>query len=161
LSPEEFVFRCQGPLAEPDRCCLRRLLHGQGYHCRQPFARHWYRTDRHLRLAIAQVRAGRIGVDMHPYMEKYRTLDPEIQRIVVDAFAKTNPLERERVIEEYRWKLLDELAAADAFGLAPILAFGLKLQIAERWANLDRTHGEETFQQHADDIMGQLEVVGT
>lgn len=161
FSAQEFVFKCKGALSEEDLACLRALLAGGGEDLDVPFCRTWHRSERHLRLAVAQVRAGRLGLDMNKYAEKYRTLDPEVQRVVVDAFAKTNPLERERVIDEHRWRLLDELANTEPYGLAAVLAFAIRLQIADRWADFETERGGRAFEAHAKGVAERRETVGT
>ena len=159
FTTQEFLFKCEGALQAKDLRCLRRMLAGEAASCRQPFAQAWNRCETQLRLAIAHVRAGRLGVERPEDVAKYRTLDPDAQRVVVDAFAKTHPLERERVLDEYRWHLLNELAFQDAFGLATVLAFGLKLQIADRWADLGTDRGEKAFEEHAARIAEKRETV--
>ncbi len=159
FTTQEFLFKCEGALLAHDLRCLRRLLTGEAGSCKQPFAQAWHRHEEQLRLAIAHVRAGRLGIERPEESVKYRTLEPDAQRVVVDAFAKTHPLERERVLDEYRWHMLDELAFQDAFGLATVLAFGLKLRIAERWADLETERGEKAFEQHAAGIAEKRETV--
>jgi hypothetical protein len=52
-----------------------------------------------------------------------------------------DPLDRELALDRLRWTLLDELAVAAPFGLQAVLAYGLKLRLAEKWAAMDETEG--------------------
>ena len=49
---------------------------------------------------------------------------------------------REQALDRCRWHVVEELALPDPFGLAAVLAFAIKLRIAERWAALNETVGE-------------------
>ena len=52
-----------------------------------------------------------------------------------------DPLERELALDRLRWTLLDELAVSQAFGFQAVLAYGLKLRLAEKWAAMDEAEG--------------------
>jgi hypothetical protein len=52
-----------------------------------------------------------------------------------------DPRDRELTLDRLRWALLDELAVAAPFGLQAVLAYGLKLRLAEKWAAMDETEG--------------------
>jgi Protein of unknown function (DUF2764) len=52
-----------------------------------------------------------------------------------------DPHARELLLDRLRWTLLDELAARPAFGLQAVLAYGLKLRLAEKWAAMDEAAG--------------------
>ena len=53
-----------------------------------------------------------------------------------------DPLERELILDRYRWSVLEDLAALDAFGMAAVYSYGLRLQIAEKWQTLSESQGE-------------------
>jgi hypothetical protein len=46
-----------------------------------------------------------------------------------------------------RWKLADELAGADAYGLPAVLAFGVKIMLTARWAAMTDEAGRERLEQ--------------
>lgn len=69
-----------------------------------------------------------------------------LHETVADAFEKTNSLEREQELSHGRWRMLDELVGQDCFGLAAVLAYGMKLRIAERWVHLTEEAGEERLE---------------
>ena len=59
----------------------------------------------------------------------------------MDAFAKSNPLERERSLDATRWNVLDELARQDSFGLSGVLSYALQIRLASRWSSMNDDKG--------------------
>lgn len=56
-----------------------------------------------------------------------------------------NVQEREKAIDELRWKYLDEVTFFEYFTIEKILAFTIKLGMVERWLSIDKDHGNEMF----------------
>jgi len=57
------------------------------------------------------------------------------------AMGLDDPLERELLLDSLRWTLLEELAAFPPFGFQAVLAYALKLRLAEKWAAMDEAEG--------------------
>ena len=55
--------------------------------------------------------------------------------------------ERERKIDKFRWDWLDENTVFDYFNIEYIFAYLCKLQILERWVNLNAEEGERVFRE--------------
>ncbi len=104
-----------------------------------------------LRNSIAAIRAskwrgGEIGAGVRPDA----VYESETDSIAKAAYGASNPLDRERILDEARWNKLDDLARLNhfhGFTYDAVCAYGLKLQIAEKWvsrtkeaaiANLDK-----------------------
>jgi hypothetical protein len=153
LTAEAFYFQCTGALSKEDQEELRRVLDGRFAGCTGRFAVNWCSIDTQLRNKVAQVRASRRGVDVKSYIQQHPNYDVYIEQVVVDAFAKTNPLDRELVLDQARWYLLDQLALAEPFGLPAVLAFAVKLQIAERWMRINEGRGEPPLEEHVSTIL--------
>jgi uncharacterized protein YlaN (UPF0358 family) len=56
-----------------------------------------------------------------------------------------NVQEREKAIDELRWKYLDEVTFFEYFTMEKVLAFTIKLGMVERWLGIDKDHGNEMF----------------
>jgi uncharacterized protein YlaN (UPF0358 family) len=56
-----------------------------------------------------------------------------------------NVQEREKAIDELRWKYLDEVTFFEYFTIEKVLAFTIKLGMVERWLGIDKDHGNEMF----------------
>ncbi|MFA8450330.1 MAG: DUF2764 family protein [Bacteroidales bacterium] len=57
-----------------------------------------------------------------------------------------NILQRERNIDELKWSLIDQRNIFQYFSIDVLLAYYLKLKIAERWLLLDPEQGKKLFQ---------------
>ena len=141
LTAERFQFNCTGVLSDEDMHELGRVLEGRGDEGRTVFSRSWHSMDTQLRNAIAAQRASATGRDASSFQKGHAEYTTQIDRALAEAFAKQNPLERELAVDHCRWQLLDQLGDAEPFGLAVVLAYALKLQLAERWAGLSEEIG--------------------
>ena len=60
---------------------------------------------------------------------------------------ETDIYERERKIDKFRWDWLDENTVFDYFNIEYIFAYLCKLQILERWVQLNAEEGERVFRE--------------
>ncbi len=61
------------------------------------------------------------------------------------ALDKTDLVSFEKGIDLIKWNRLDEMTRFDYFDIEALLAYGIKLQIAERWKGLEVGKGTERF----------------
>jgi hypothetical protein len=71
---------------------------------------------------------------------------------------ETDIYERERKIDEFRWKWLTKNSEFNVFGIEYIFAWLCKLQIVERWINLNAEKGEQVFRELIADLKSEVEV---
>lgn len=145
VSLEQFRVQCQGILDENGMHDLNLVLAGETTGIRSAQAAQWLAADTQLRNAVARLRAAHLNIDSIPFIKDHSGASMYIEAAVRDAFARDNPLERELALDKCRWFILDELSFADRFGLGGVLAFGVKLQIVERWCAYDEAAGREGF----------------
>ncbi len=140
-----FRAACAGHLSDGDSAVVEAALEN-----REPppgvAARYWNREVQ-LRDAVIRVRAKARGVDAAPFLKPYGGFSVAIEKMVTDAFTRPDPLEQEMEFDRIRWASADELALADPFGFPGILAFAIKVRIAERWVGLDETAGQEKVEE--------------
>jgi hypothetical protein len=70
------------------------------------------------------------------------------------AMEQTNPRETELALDRLRWRTIEELAGADRFSLDAVLAYGLQLRIAWRWASLDAEAGRARLEHEIESALG-------
>lgn len=59
---------------------------------------------------------------------------PELELAVSEAWSQSNPLEREKVLDRWRWRFLDDQESSKSFGATgSICMYKIKLQIIEKW----------------------------
>lgn len=149
LTGDAFRTLCAEQLSPRDLRALNGVLaaadDGPAGH---PFASRWRVRDGALRNAIVRVRAAKLRVEAARHLRD-DSYDVSAERAVADAYARPNPRDRELALDRFRWAQLDELAGFDPFSINAIMAYGLKLGIAERWSSLNTEQGRE----HADAII--------
>lgn len=157
LTLEQFLFLCQGILDVKDLADLNNVLAGDSTGIQSPCALQWLAADTQLRNAVARLRAAHLNIDAISYLKDQAGARMYIETAVRDAFTRENPLERELSLDKCRWFILDEIALEDRFGFGSVVAFGVKLQIVERWQGYSDDKGREEFDKF---VFGNLEAQG-
>lgn len=143
LSSEDFLSMCDRLLRPQDSETMRSLSADPVAEDPSPFAQAWRDREIQLRNALVRIRAARMGRDASPYLRVERTVDAAVEKVATDAFSRPNPGEREREIDQFRWRQLEDLAGLGLFSESVVFAYGLKLKILERWATVDASKGQE------------------
>lgn len=136
----DFLSACSGWLSEPEIEVLKAVL--DNVQPPEGVAGVWWNGEVQLRDAVVRVRAKSRGIDASRYARPYEGFSATIEKLVSDAFARPNPLEVEEELDRTRWMLAEDIALTDAFGFPAVLAFAVKLRIAERWAVLEDEAGK-------------------
>jgi hypothetical protein len=145
MSGRAYRALCQEHLAAGDFRVLDEALTPGDEPPRSALGRQWWDQDRELRNAVVRIRAARLRTDPALFLRE-DALDTSCERAAADAFAKPNPRERELALDRFRWRQLDALAGYDPFSVRALVAYGLKLRLAERWAAMDASKGRQTIE---------------
>ena len=94
-----------------------------------------------MRNALVRIRAAAARKDPEPYLHESAGYDSESERAVSEAVARPNPIEKEQVLDRYRWASLDAMAGFNSFASEAILAYSIKLSLAHRWSDMDAEAG--------------------
>jgi len=105
--------------------------------------REWRNSETRLRNAAVTQRASRLRREAEPHLREQAGADLYTEKEATDAFARPNPLEREMALDRVRWRHADELAGYDPFDTRAILAYAIKLRLAERWAAMSDEEGSK------------------
>ena len=143
LSWMEFRALCADHLRATDLVALDQLDGGNRPASTHPFVRNWQRSETRIRNAVARRRGARRGRDASVFLREQIGVDLQCEARVEQAFARANPLERERDLDAWRWECAERLAGYDPFSSSALLAYGLKLLLAERWQAIDIETGRE------------------
>lgn len=144
MSLDEFRVSCADQLSDDDQRALDAVLEqdfSAGEHA-NAFVAAWTARETQLRNAAARLRAAKRQTDAGAYVRTHTGFDVAIEERVEDAFAESSPLAREKALDRIRWHVLDELVGPEPFSTAAVLAYGVKLQMTERWATLDSEVGQ-------------------
>ena len=71
---------------------------------------------------------------------------------------ETDIYERERKIDKFRWDWLEENTVFDYFNVEYLFAYLCKLQILERWAQLNAEEGERVFRELIANMKNEVEI---
>ena len=160
LDTATFRSLCQRELTAADLAQLEAAL--SGIEASGPgFGRAWFLLERQLRRAIARVRATRGGQKWEQGNLGQEPVDALPERLVADAFTKSDPLQREIALDAARWRLLDEMTFSEPFALAAVIAYGMKLQMAERLARLEVATGKQRLDATVGAILKTFEETGS
>lgn len=156
LNSGAFRALCEEHLAVEDLAVLAALLDREGQGTTHPFVRAWRDRETRLRNAIVRQRAARLGIDAGTQLRPAEGFDLYTVKAVEEAFARVSPAERELELDRFRWAVLDELGGLNPFALTAVLAYALKLRLAERWSRLEGDEGrrrmDELVRQQAEAV---------
>jgi len=141
MTVAEFVVYATPLMAPRDAEGLRKLVAGRFEDVRHPAIQALAARETQLRNAVARARAVRVGQDPGRYTRPHEGWQVAVEEGVAQAMAIGDPLQREQALDQLRWGLIDEIAAAPAFGLQAVYAYALKLSILEEWDRRDHQRG--------------------
>lgn len=142
ISVDVFLALCRQHLSGEDWEAMEAVMLRGGAGSAHPFVRAWREQETRLRNAIVEARAARRGCEAAPYL---RPADRDflVVRTVAEAFGRATPAEREHELDRFRWQTLEALAGLNAFSSGAVLAYGLKLGLAQRWAGMTAETGRQ------------------
>jgi hypothetical protein len=85
---------------------------------------------------MVKVRSGRLKIEAETYIRPETYTGPPLAPVVSAAAADPSLLEGERLLDEARWKVLDELAKDHYFDLDVLISYAYKLLILHRWERI-------------------------
>ncbi|TVR01838.1 MAG: DUF2764 family protein [Spirochaetaceae bacterium] len=148
---DEFLGICVSWMSSRDLQALQRATLDPGF-CAdtEPSALGaWYAFETELRNTLARQRASRLGVDEDRYVGSQENAiwfsTTEMESRVSEAMSAESPLRAEQLLDEYRWRTLDELAVGHYFDRDILIIYYLKLQILRRRATMNRQDGQDLF----------------
>ena len=143
LSMEEFRHRCIGVLEESEIAALDALLDdGDCEECDDEFVRAYKAHEIQMKNVSGRLRAAAWGPDVRFTDKSFPGYDVTFAKMIQDAFAKSNPIEKEQDIDKARFWLVDSLAGVGEGTVKHVFAYAIKLKIFERWARLTEAAGD-------------------
>ncbi|MBM4055166.1 MAG: DUF2764 family protein [Planctomycetes bacterium] len=146
FTPGEFFESCKNMLDSQDRRDMEYVINDQPEFARHPFVRKWRQSEIHLKNALVAARTARFHIDARPFLKDDAEIGINEAKVAAEALGKQNPLEKELALDKYRWRVLDELASADFFGMSSIFSFVLKLKLIMRWKSLNDEKGRDVVE---------------
>ena len=136
LSMEEFRHRCIGVLSDSEISALDALLDdGECEECDDEFVRAYKAHEIQMKNVSGRLRAAAWGPDVRFTDKSFPGYDVTFAKMIQDAFAKSNPMEKEQDIDKARFWLVEGT-------VKHVYAYAIKLKICERWARLTEAAGD-------------------
>lgn len=93
----------------------------------------WRSFDTALRNELAKIRALRRKQEPVGYLRQTHYIDAGLAHLASAACRNPSLLEAERMLDEARWRYLEELSLGHYFDLDFLIVYAYKLLIMERW----------------------------
>ena len=110
---------------------------------RHPFMITWKAKETALRNALVRARAAATEKDPEQFIQGPTVYDADAEQVSAEAILKSNPLDKEKILDRHRWAVLDEMAGLNNFASESILAYFIKLGIATRWGKMNEDEGRQ------------------
>jgi len=133
ISYQDFLEECARALSRDDADALK-----EG---KVSLLKKWGDFDKALRNELVRTRAVKTGKDPDNYLRTNEGIDPFIAPLAHWAVNHDSPMEAEKYMDKIRWEKIEELKAGHYFDMEYLAAYGLQLQILERWDRIDSGDG--------------------
>ena len=130
--------RCSAVMTAEELATFDALVNGE--ECDDPFVSAYMAHEIQLKNVVGHARAAAWGSEVRFTERQFPGYDVTFAKMVSDAFAKPNPLDREQDLDRARFWLVDELARGED-SMAAVYAFAIKLKICERWSRISAEAG--------------------
>ena len=151
---------------------LQSLYYEYVLQVKNDFLEQWFKFDRDMKNILTAVNCHKYDYDIEKQLipvkhenEVYETLIksspkadlfadevPYVDKILQIAESEMDISEKEKALDNIKWKFLDEHTFFNYFTIEKILSFVIKLKIVERWIELDNETGKALFTRLINDI---------
>ena len=140
FSFEKFLQICQDVVSDSDVNQIRTASICGEYpqQSSQVTLKRWQDFDAALRNELVKIRAARRRVEPLQYLRRSEYVDFSLAHLAINAYRNPSLLEAEGMLDQQRWRFLDELAAGHYFDLDFLIVYALKILILERWERISR-----------------------
>lgn len=127
--------------------------------CKNRFIRIYFALDLEIRNRKVDFVAGKLRKESAPYKMTVNgnispNLNEEQSKRLSEIFATKNILEKEQMLDRFKWEYINGLNPYGVFNMDVILAFLAKGKLIDRWNKLDSKTGEEMFHKLVDEVRG-------
>ena len=108
---------------------------------RIPLLKKWKIFDISLRNELVRTRAVKKGKDPNKYLRLSDGSGPFIAPLAHWVVNQDSPMDAERYLDKIRWEKIEEIKTGHYFDTEYLAAYGLQLQILERWDRINSGDG--------------------
>ena len=123
------------------------------------FIRQYFALDLEIRNRKVDFVAGKMNLDGQKYKVATKSsvdlgLSEEQLEKLSGIFSNKNILEKEQLLDKFKWDYITDMNPYGTFNMDVILAFLAKGKLIDRWNKLDKKTGEEMFRKLVDEVRG-------
>lgn len=133
VSYSDFLEKCSYELSPDDMDALKEN--------KTSLSEKWNIFDRSLRNELVRMRALKRDKDPNNYLRGDEGADPFIEPLAHWAVNHDSPMEVEKYLDRIRWEKIEEIKAGHYFDIEYLAAYGLWLQMLERWERINSGDG--------------------
>ena len=127
--------------------------------CKNRFIRLYFALDLEIRNRKVDFVSEKLSKDGANYRMEVKdaidlNLSSEQLTKLTEIFANKNILEKEQMLDKFKWEFISDLNPYGTFDMDVILAFLAKGKLIDRWNKLDRAAGEAMFRKLVDEVRG-------
>ena len=127
--------------------------------CKNRFIRLYFALDLEIRNRKVDFVSEKLGKESGNYrMEVKNAIDLNLSNEqlakLTEIFANKNILEKEQMLDKFKWEFITDMNPYGTFDMDVILAFLAKGKLIDRWNKLDRAAGEAMFRKLVDEVRG-------
>lgn len=144
FSFERFLEVCRPLIPKKDFHILRFLPKPEHYPAtgkRHVTVQKWIDFDSALRNELVRIRAAKKQLAPLPYLQPDHYRGPSLAPAIIAATMNTTVLDAEKILDETRWKVLEDLGTGHYFDLAALIVYAYKLLILQRWEKIRSADG--------------------
>lgn len=141
FSYAQFFKMCQRFISAQDVEALRNLPQKEGEYksaIKNKTVEMWLGFDTALRNELVKLRARDRHIEPAKYLRGVKQqVDSEAVRVAISAHRSPSLIDAEKMLDEARWKALDEFVQGHYFDTEIIIAYAYKLTLLERWERIN------------------------
>jgi len=150
FSSDRFLEVCRPLIPEKDFQLLHTLPQPEQYlekGKRHQIIQKWIEFDVALRNELVKIRATKKHIEPATYLRPDGYSGSSLAPAVMAANINISVLDAEKILDETRWKALEELATGHYFDLDFLITYAYKLLILQRWENIRSADGTILLEQ--------------
>ncbi|MFA7116427.1 MAG: DUF2764 family protein [Bacteroidales bacterium] len=118
------------------------------------FIRDYLTFDKNIRNTLSILIAKKESKDASLY-----TIDPidtefEEYQEIKTIFSISNIIDRERKLDNLKWKKISDIVTFEYFNMNVVLAFLAKAKLVDRWSRMDKEEGARLFERLVQEVRG-------
>lgn len=142
---EKLIDICGGFVSDNDmeRIKMAYLAIDADYDKSQPALLAWHDFETALRNELVRLRAPKRHIDPVKYLREDGHINPRVLHLAFQASKAANPIESEKMLDEERWRALDDLETGHYFDVDRIIIYAYKLFLLEKWDRINTADREK------------------